>query len=409
MDEDRAHWGMLALAWMLYFSFGAVSSSLSPLVTPILDELHLSYSQFGLVLGTWQLVYVGTAIPLGMIIDRIGTKRSLLLGALLVSASGFARSLAVNFPTLLAAVAIFGFGGPIISIGLPKLIAEWFTGRSRGWASGIYVSGSSMGSVAALALTNGVVLPLVGSWRHAIQVYASIGLLVAIAWLILGRQPEGPRHATTRRGVTGSSMRVVIGQAAVIPVVIIGFAGFFSNHGMQNWLPKIFEVKGLSPAAAGLLAAIPNLLGVIGSIVVVRMAGVHNRRLIAVALLLTTGSAILTIAFARGPLMVAAVVVFGFCSGSIMPFLLNTFMEMPEVGSRYMGAAAGLFFSVGEIGGFSGPAMMGFMTDLTGSFVGGMMILAAAMALMLIPTSRLRSARPEPTIAEHSGAATRVR
>ena len=50
--ETRYRWVMLALAWFLYFAFGAVMSSLAPLVTPILADLNISFSQMGIILGS---------------------------------------------------------------------------------------------------------------------------------------------------------------------------------------------------------------------------------------------------------------------------------------------------------------------------------------------------------------------
>ena len=56
-------WVMLALLWLLYSSFGFITRALYPLVTPILADLNMSYSQMGLVMGSWQLAYIGALDP----------------------------------------------------------------------------------------------------------------------------------------------------------------------------------------------------------------------------------------------------------------------------------------------------------------------------------------------------------
>jgi MFS family permease len=96
----------------------------------------------------------------------------------------------------------------------------------------------------------------------------------------------------------------------------------------------------------------------------------------------------------EGSLLIAIVMIQGFCAAALMPLMMNTLMEMPEVGARYLGAAAGLYFSIGEIGGFLGPALMGFVTDLTGSFQWGLLVFACTFYLMLIPATRLRTDGP---------------
>ncbi|MGH6925804.1 MAG: CynX/NimT family MFS transporter, partial [Propylenella sp.] len=187
----QSNWTQLALGWLVYFSFGMVAVSLVPIITPVRDELGISYTEMGVVLGAWQLVYIFAAAPGGILIDRIGPKRALGIGAAIIALSGLVRVFADGFGVLFLAVALFGLGGPIVSTGLPKLVADWFSGAKRGVASGIYVTGSSAGGVFALALTNSTVLPLAGSWRGALLFYAIVAVLVALAWIAFGRDsPE---------------------------------------------------------------------------------------------------------------------------------------------------------------------------------------------------------------------------
>jgi hypothetical protein len=51
---------MLALLALLYASFGLVTRSVAPLVTPILRDLQITYSEMGLILGSWQLTSRGS-------------------------------------------------------------------------------------------------------------------------------------------------------------------------------------------------------------------------------------------------------------------------------------------------------------------------------------------------------------
>jgi hypothetical protein len=67
-----ANWPQLALGWLLYFSFGMVVSSLVPIVTLLRRDLGLSYTEMGIVLGAWQLVYIGAAAPAGILSTALG-------------------------------------------------------------------------------------------------------------------------------------------------------------------------------------------------------------------------------------------------------------------------------------------------------------------------------------------------
>src|SRR4051794_39451896 len=113
---------MLGLDSLLYFSFGLASSSMASLSVVIADDLRLTPAQLGAVLGSWQLAYVGCALPSGLALDRFGVRRAMSVGALIIGLSACARAFAVDFATLLLAVGLFGVGGPMISVGSNKIV-----------------------------------------------------------------------------------------------------------------------------------------------------------------------------------------------------------------------------------------------------------------------------------------------
>jgi len=120
MKQDAYHsryrWIMLLLLWLLYIAFGLVARSITPLVTPILNDLRMSYSQMGFILGSWQLTYILVALVAGAILDRWGVQKSIFAGALIIGLSASIRFYATGFLTMLIAIVLFGVGGPMISI-----------------------------------------------------------------------------------------------------------------------------------------------------------------------------------------------------------------------------------------------------------------------------------------------------
>jgi cyanate permease len=386
-------WTQLGLGWLIYFSFGMVMSSLVPIVTILRDELSISYTEMGVILGAWQLVYIAAAAPSGLLIDCIGPKKALVVGALIIALSGFLRTQADGFWTLFLSVSLFGLGGPIVSIGLPKLVADWFASSDRGLASGIYITGPALGSVLVLSATHALVLPLTGSWRVTIALYALVALIVAILWIVLGRDSPASSSERDRAGPVRSAWREVAVQPAVWGVIIVGFSAFLASHGLRSWLPQILETRGMSPAIPGVLASLPALTGVLGSILILRLAarGAGNRRRATLALLAVTGACVAALSFVDGWLLMLVIALEGFCAMAIQPLMLNIMMEMPGVGPRRMGTAAGIFFAVGEVGGTLGPVLLGLLVDVTGSFTPGLLAMAAIMWVMLLPALRIRA------------------
>ncbi|NQV61591.1 MAG: MFS transporter, partial [Alphaproteobacteria bacterium] len=144
-------WLLLFGVWILYFAFGLTLVAMAPLIGAIRADLNLSDGAMGLVLGAWPLVYIASAMPCGAFLDRAGPRRALFAAAVIIALSAVARGLANDQLSLFLAVALFGIGGPLISIGAPKLVSLSFEGPDRGMAMGIYITGPALGGICALA------------------------------------------------------------------------------------------------------------------------------------------------------------------------------------------------------------------------------------------------------------------
>jgi cyanate permease len=377
-------WIILALAWLVYFAFGLILSSMPPLVNVIAADLTLTYSEMGIILGSVILMYVPLSVPVGVSIDRIGQKKMITLGLILISSSAILRSVVFSFETLFLVVFLFGFGGPTVSVGLAKVVASYFEGRERGLASGIYMTGAAVGSASALALTNSLVLPLVGTWRNAFSFYGIIGLLVALGWIILARESSVSLDQMNEQSSIRKMVHTLLRDKDVWIVAIIGSTTFLVFYGFGNWLPSLLEGKGMSPVDAGYLASIPTWVGLIGSAIIPGIALAGSRRPIIAGSLLIEGISMYFVGITSGSLLLVALVVFGIISGAMMPLMLVIMMDLPEVGAEYTGIASGLFFSIGPSMGFVGPILVGYLTDLTGSFVPALFVLTVVVEVMIV-------------------------
>ncbi len=383
---------MLGLIWLLYVCFGIVTQSLAPLVTQVSTDLGLSYTQVGTVLGAWQITYIGVAFFAGTTIDRIGLRRSLGIGILLVGLSAVLRGLATGFETMFLFVAIFGLGGPMVSIGAPKLIATWFEGKSRATAAGIYTTGGQVGGIIALSTANSLLLPLTGSWRLTFVSYGAMAFLSAIAWWVMAREAPVRPDATRRRDAAGGGFLQLIRVRNVQLILLIGLVSFVTGHSLGGWLPKILQAGGMSPAEAGFWASVPSLIGISGALIIPRFTPTGSKRRVLAVTFLCYGLATLILGTVTGPAAIAALLFQGIARSSTNPMLMLLLMDTPEVGSRRLGTAAGIYFTIGEMGGFLGPFITGILADITGGFFAGLALLAALNVLAALATFRLREA-----------------
>ncbi len=381
---------MLSLLWLLYAAFGLIQRSIAPLVTPILADLHLSYTQMGFILGSWQLTYIAAAMIAGTMIDRWGIRKSLVAGAMTLGLSSALRYFVTGFGGMLGAVALSGVGGPLISVGCPKAISIWFEGKSRGTAVGIYLTGPWIGGIFALTLTNGFIMPLVGhSWRQTFLLYGALTSVTGVIWWLLARD-AAPSAAAGAPGMIGVFRRLIKVRDVRI-VLALGLLTFATLHALTNWLPKILEVGGLSPASAGVAAAIPLAAGIPALLIVPRLIPPSLRgRFLALSAALSLATLVLILT-ASGGVQLAALALFGVIISPFYPILTLILMDAPEVGSAYMGSAGGMFFCISEIGGFAGPLIMGTVVDLTGTFFAGTFFFAALCLTSLVLALFLRT------------------
>ena len=380
---------MLGGVWLIYLGFGLLSVAMAPLVDPISRDLGLSYTTMGAILGAWPLVYIVAAAPCGAFVDRVGLKWSLFLAVLVIAASGGLRAVAFDAATLFVAVGLFGIGGPLISIGAPKAIAQWFQGAERGLAMGVYITGPALGNMLALALTNSVLMPLTGgNWRQVLLIYSGFILATGLAWFLLGSHPinrvveRAGRHRETVAGQMAVFVRL-LRLPSIQVILAISIGAFFFHHALSNWLPEILRTGGMTPDVAGIWSAVPTAIGIVGALLIPRLATPPRRFAILFGLSLCAGAGALMLLVAGTPALVVAMILQGIGRGSLIAVLILVLMETRGVDARHTGAAVGLFFSAAEIGGVLGPLAIGAASDLTGGFDAGLWLLGAVSGAVI--------------------------
>ena len=379
-------WLMLGLLWLAYASFGLTAGTIPPLVEPIIHDLGMTYSQMGLVLGAWQLIYIVTAMPLGAMLDWLGVRRALGIGIGIVWISLILRGLAVDFPSLFASVALFGLGAPIISIGAPKVVAIWFTGKERGLAAGIYTTAPITGMALALATGPNWIIELTGSWRGTSLVYGAFILLVFILWWIFARDQEepNPQLSDNLHEKLPTAIKTLLQIRNMQIILVVAIITFLLNHGLNNWVPTLLLESGYSMSNAGSLTAIATASGVFGLLFIPRLAIDGRRRLILGALIVVCCATTAGLAIFSGPILISTVFLSVIVRVPLMPISTLILMETRGIGARRMGRAGGMFFAAAEIGGFGGPFLLGYMRDISGSLTTGVITLAIVTIILLL-------------------------
>jgi len=378
-------WLILSGVWLLYVAFGVSATSLAPLVAVIESDLDIQHSAMGVILGAWQFVFILAALPSGILLDRFGSRNVLAIGGLLISVSLLGRSIVDNYLQLLLFVSVFGLGGPIISTGAPKVVAEWFDRSERGIAMGIYITGPGIGAIISLTMTNSVLMPwLDGDWQLVLRFWGWFALASALIWILIARSTKDEQkkevNFSNNKGVTSALLQI----PSVRIVLIMGIGVLFITHGLSNWLPELLRFNGLPIDEAGVWAAIPVAVSIISALIIPRLAIPKRRIKILLVLFLCTCLATIFLRNEIGIPLTIGLLLDGLGRSTMMTVLILTLVEIKGVGENRAGTASGLFFTAAEIGGVAGPITLGIFYDFTGMFSMSLNILMSVALLLIV-------------------------
>lgn len=380
---------LLGLASLGYFLFMFSWFSLAAYLAPIIEELGLSGTQAGIVTGAVQLSYIPLSLVSGLVIDRLGSRQSLGTGLIVIGVGHLVRGFSTEFVTLLLPTLLIGVGGTAITFGLPKLVSELFSPAQSGTMSSVYIVGATLGSATVFAVARPFIGPLAGGWRPFFRYTGAFVIGFAVLWLVvsslLWRRVETTPTDDDAQSFSLGSMRSdlvrVFTHYGLLLLVVVGTMRLFIAHGLSNWLSVILEARGMSPSVAGTITSLFILVRILGIVGVPAVSDrLETRRLpiVACGLAGAIGMLGLIAGESLATLLVSLVLVGTFVIGGLSPLVRAIPIELEGIGPRLTAVATGLIFTVGEVGGFGGPFLIGWLRDLTGSFTPALAILAAA-------------------------------
>lgn len=341
-------WVILGLAWLVIFFVNYSWYVLPPLEEELSSSLGLSTGQLYLLLTAPTLAAALVSLPGGAVGDRLGVRRTVLVGTLAGSLVGGLRALSPGFPPLWLLTFLVGACMGLVVPNLPKLVGEWFPEGETGAASGIYVS--SMGLGISAGLFTGALFP---SWRWAFLLTGVGMFLSALLWLLLAREPPGGGHrgVPLRESLSHAVKSRNVWLLAAAQFLFLG--GFVSYTG--GLTHAVQEVFGVEAEEAGALSALAVVGMVVGNLLWPPLADRTGRFRGFLLLCSLTSGPLLALAWFSAYGLPTWILVFagGVMAGGVPPLLLAYPPLLPEVGPRYSGGASGLILTSGNLGGIT--------------------------------------------------------
>jgi MFS transporter, ACS family, tartrate transporter len=376
--------------------------------------LDLTATMFGFGAGIFFLTYFIFELPSNLFLDKFGARKwiarimvswGIFSGAMafipnLASATGLGNEL-----TFYTVRALLGFAEAGFFPGIIFFLTLWFPSVYRGRIIGAFMAAIPLSSVIGSPIS-GMILGMDGigglqgwQWLFIIEAAPAVVLGVVTYFYLTDRPADAQwlepderdwlsRRLNAERAQREAIHQISVGQAIfnprVLALALVYFGLVACNYGVGFWLPQIIKQFGFSNAMTGWVTAIPYAVGAAFMVWYGRHSdtSVERKAHTAFALLIAaagiaastlTGNPVLTVlAFSIG-----ACGVFG---------ALPVFWTLPTAVLSGTAAAAGIAVinSIGNLSGFFGPYAMGWIKDATGSFTGGLLLIAALAILAMV-------------------------
>lgn len=357
-QPDKYRWYILALGTVTHIFATAIPRMCMPvLFSEISNDLGLNLVQIGTIWGILSLSGLITGFIGGVLGDRFGTRRTLIVACLLAGLFGAMRGLSNSFLALTFTMFLFGFTSSSISFMTHKAAGLWFPKKQLGLANGILSAGMGVGVAIGAFISATFMSPLLGGWRNVLFLYGGAAAVMAILW-IFSRSVPNPTDSNPadNNGTFRESLSHVIRIKSVWILAISGifYSGCFG--GMTGYLPLFLRGSGWTPVSADGALSILSVMGMLGAIPLALLSDrIGSRKAIILTAQILTLTGIGLLAVANTNMVWIIMVVIGIFREALPAVMITLTMELKGIGGRYAGTALGIRASIGQIGGFLAP------------------------------------------------------
>ncbi|MBB4686762.1 MFS transporter [Amycolatopsis jiangsuensis] len=376
-------------------------------------DVGISESVYGLAAGIFFLGYVLFEVPSNLLLQRIGTRKTvfriMLLWGLTSAAMLFVHN-AGSFYVLRFLLGVFEAG---FAPGIIFYATQWYPPARLATAMSVLMIPGPLGSMIGGPLSSFVMTSFDGAaglagwqWMFLVEGLPCV-LLAFVVWRVLPDRPADARWLSAAEkdriaadvapaGTTRQhSFRRVLADPKVYLLALGYFCLISGLYAVSFWLPTILEENGISGAVhIGLWTAVPYAVSLVLMFVVSRSSDRRGeRRLHSAIPALVAAVALAVAAFTASsfPVSMTAIVV----ATAMMWVSYTIFWAIPSGYLANTAAAGGiaLINSIGLLGGFFSPTLIGYVKQTTGSTEAGLLSMVALLALggLLILFTRVGS------------------
>ncbi|MEV6519290.1 nitrate/nitrite transporter [Micromonospora chalcea] len=360
-----------AVALTAYLTAVFHRSSLGVTGVDAAERFHINAAALATFSVAQLAVYAAMQVPVGVLLDRYGSRRLLLAGGALMVAGQILFAVATDVPAAVAARVLVGLGDAMTFISVLRIVAFWFPGRRNPLLVQLTGTVGQLGAV--LGAVPLVLLLHRAGWTPAFLTAAALGATVVLMVLVAVRDTPHAEHATALAPDL-ATVRRQLAEAWAEPGTRLGLWTHFvtqfsgSVFALLWGYPFLVQGQGFSPTAAAGLLTVMTMVTLVCGPVLAHLCGRYpfHRSVLVFAITAATAGMWAVVLAWPGPaphaLLVALVVVLAVNGpGSMIGFdYARTFNPVHRIGS-----ATGIV----NVGGFAASIVLilavGLVLDLT--------------------------------------------
>jgi len=366
---------LAAVLFLNYVDRGALPTA----AHHIQQDLHLTFSQLGVLGSAFFWTYALVQIPMGWLAERYGAHRVLACGLATWALATLLVGVVPGFGMLLVLRLLLGVGE---SVGFPcmsKILASTVPSQSLGTANGIIAFAYLMGPVVG-TFAGGVLMSAYG-WRATFVIFGAVSLLWLFPWSRVRVQHRPEEERATQIATT----RMILKQRALWGTGLGHFSSNYTFYFMLSWLPLYLvhergfsdtEMTRFASAAYFVNAAFAIFGGWALDRYIVRGGSVNvGYKMVLGVAHLGYIACMLCMALGPRPVALAAIFVYQAVCGIQSPgvFAVSQIIAGPAAAGRWVGIQN----TIGNLAGIVAPALTGYLIDWTGHFTLAFVMAAA--------------------------------
>ena len=416
----KISWRIVPFIMLLYFIAYIDRVNISFAALTMNRDLGFSSAVFGFGAGIFFVGYFLFEVPSNVILEKVGARLWIarvmitwgILSAIFAFIKGETSFYVLRF--LLGAAEAGFFPGIIL------YLSYWFPVRRRAQVVSFFMAAAPISTVLGSPLTTALlqmdgIAGLKGwQWMFILEALPAILLGFVVLFYMTDRPEKATWLAEDEREWLVNTMNAEnaakgakahhsiwsgLADLRVLALALIYFGTSAGLYTLGIWAPQIIGQFGLSTMQVGLLNAVPPAIAIIAMILWARHSdrtGERTWHVVIACLVAAVGLALAGVASSVVAVVAALTVVNVGISAAKPPL-----WSMPTMFLSGPAAAAGIatINSIGNLGGFAGPWAIGWIKDLTGSFLGGLYMVAGLLVLSAVLTLVLAGSQRAPSVA----------